>query len=218
MARVTLQGAALIAALVVPSLGGAQQAGGAAGPSAMLERAIQLYKDIQIEKAVALLDTVIMNRGALQPHERTIAFNYAGAANAVLGKKNASIRYYREAIKADADFGPSLGFSAVETATYETARRSLKDGVEDAEYPIGAGSPLFAEVRIGSAMAGVDLYINDTRVGTISAAVFWKVPGNEPFRMSMRSAKCLTPWDTTMMAATNTRETVGRRSPTRCGT
>ena len=219
MAQAALRGEVLFAALVAPSVGGAQQATGsqAPDPSGILNRAIEAYKNIQIEAAVAMLDTVLMYRSLMQTAERTVAFTYAGAGNAVLGKKNASIRYYREAIKEDADFGPEMGFGATETAAYELARKSLTDGVPDAEFPIGAGSPLFAEIRIGTMTGGADFYVNDTRQGAISAAVYWKVPGNEPIRISIRAPQCLTPWDTALMVPTNERITIGRRGPMRCG-
>jgi len=76
--------------------------------------------------------------------------------------------------------------------------------------------PQIGEVRLGSPAPEAFLYVNDRIVGKISTVVYWKIPAGETIRISIRSAKCTTSWDTTVNIAASTQATIGRRSPGGC--
>jgi serine/threonine protein kinase len=74
----------------------------------------------------------------------------------------------------------------------------------------------FGEVRLGSPTPEAFLYLNDRMVGPLSTAIYHKVPAGEPIKLTIKSVKCTTPWDTTITLAPNAKETIGRRLPSGC--
>ena len=83
--------------------------------------------------------------------------------------------------------------------------------VQQAAPPAAAVVPQTAQVRLGTTSPEAFVYINDKVVGPISAAALWTVPAGEPVRITIKSAKCATPWDTTITVAPNVQQTIGRR-------
>jgi serine/threonine protein kinase len=76
--------------------------------------------------------------------------------------------------------------------------------------------PQTGQVRLGTNTPEAFLYINEKVVGSISTATLWTVPAGEPVRISIKSVKCTTPWDTTLTIAPNEQKTIGRRFPSGC--
>lgn len=74
-----------------------------------------------------------------------------------------------------------------------------------------AAPPQQAEIRLGSPSPEAFLYINDKVVGPVSGAQWWKIPGGENVKLSIKSAKCATPWDSTVNVAPGSQHTIGRR-------
>jgi hypothetical protein len=68
-----------------------------------------------------------------------------------------------------------------------------------------------AQVRLGSPTPEAFLYVNDKIVGPISTAQYWNIPGGENVKLSIKSAKCTTPWDSVVNVAPGTQLTIGRR-------
>jgi len=85
-----------------------------------------------------------------------------------------------------------------------------------APAPVPAAPPAQAEVRLGTSTVEAFLYVNDRIVGPIAGAQFWKIPGGENVKLSIKSAKCATPWDSTVNVAPGTPVTIGRRFPGGC--
>jgi len=76
--------------------------------------------------------------------------------------------------------------------------------------------PTFGEVRLGTPAPEAFLYLNGRMVGSISAAVYQKIPAGEPVKIEIKSAKCTATWDTTITIAANSQSTIGRRLTTGC--
>ena len=83
-----------------------------------------------------------------------------------------------------------------------------------ASAPVASSQP--AQVRLGSPTPEAFLYVNDRVVGPISTAQYWNIPGGENVKLAIRSAKCSTPWDTTVNVAAGTQLTIGRRLAREC--
>jgi serine/threonine protein kinase len=76
--------------------------------------------------------------------------------------------------------------------------------------------PQFTEVKLGSPTPEAFLYINNSIVGPISTVSLVKIPAGQDVKLSIRSAKCTTPWDTTVNISPNIQHTIGRRSASGC--
>jgi hypothetical protein len=68
-----------------------------------------------------------------------------------------------------------------------------------------------AQVRLGSPTPEAFLYVNDKIVGPISTVQYWNIPGGENVKLSIKSAKCTAPWDSTVNVAPGTQQPIGRR-------
>jgi len=77
-------------------------------------------------------------------------------------------------------------------------------------------APQIGEVRLGSSLPDAFLYVNDRIVGPISTAVYWKIPAGESVKLTIKSAKCAAPWDTTVNIANGAQQTIGRRPSGGC--
>ena len=75
--------------------------------------------------------------------------------------------------------------------------------------PVAATQP--AQVRLGSPTPEAFLYVNDKIVGPISTATYWNIPGGEPVKLTIKSTRCATPWDSVVNVAPGTQSTIGRR-------
>jgi hypothetical protein len=96
-------------------------------------------------------------------------------------------------------------------------RRSLWLGAMAPRNASPASQPQqSAQVRIGSATAGAFIYVDDALLGPLATVRYWSVPAGRPFRLSIRSVNCKTPWDTVMTLAAGSTTTIGRRHPRDC--
>jgi hypothetical protein len=94
-------------------------------PSEVLSRAVILYEELQLERAVTLLREVMSpsNTAATYEH-RTQAMKYLGAAFALLGRRDSAITYFQRTLERDpfTDLDPAV-FTAQERQLFAVARR-----------------------------------------------------------------------------------------------
>jgi len=92
----------------------------------MLQRAIQFYDDVQVERALTLLRQVVSPGSPYEVSrdQRIQAYKYLGASLAIQNMRDSAIVYFRAAIERDpfTDLDPRK-FSPVELTTFAEARR-----------------------------------------------------------------------------------------------
>ena len=92
----------------------------------MLQRAINFYDDVQVERALTLLRQVVSPGSPYEVsrEQRVQAYKYLGASLAIQNMRDSAIVYFRAAIERDpfTDLDPQK-FSPVELATFAEARR-----------------------------------------------------------------------------------------------
>jgi hypothetical protein len=96
-------------------------------PAEQLNRAIILYEELQLERALVLLrDVVSPSNAEVTREERVRAIKYLGAAFALLGRRDSAIAQFRGAIERDPfiDLEPAL-FTATERSLFAEARREV---------------------------------------------------------------------------------------------
>jgi tetratricopeptide (TPR) repeat protein len=96
-------------------------------PAEQLNRAIILYEELQLERAVVLFrDVVSPGNAEVTGPDRVRAMKYLGAAFALLGSRDSAIAHFRGAIERDpfTDLEPAL-FTATERALFAEARRAV---------------------------------------------------------------------------------------------
>jgi hypothetical protein len=97
------------------------------GAAAALARAVRLYDDLQVERAVALLRQVVAPGSVYDatPAQRAEAYKYMGASLAILGARDSSLAAFREALVRDPflELDPE-SFTAPERALFAEARRA----------------------------------------------------------------------------------------------
>ena len=115
--RVTL--AFMVALMLTPPLGAQRP------PGEVLSRAVILYEELQLERAVTLFREVMSpSNAASTREERVKAMKYLGAAYALLGQRDSAIAYYRAALERDpfTDLDAAL-FTAQERKLFALARQ-----------------------------------------------------------------------------------------------
>ena len=117
----------VVAALAVFACAGAlpRVAAAQANTAETLVRAVKLYEDLQVERAVVLLRQVVSPSSPYEVSrdQRVQAYKYLGAALAVLGQRDSAVVYLRAAVERDpfVDMDPQT-FSAAEREALATAR------------------------------------------------------------------------------------------------
>jgi hypothetical protein len=94
-------------------------------PGEVLSRAVILYEELQLERAVTLLrDVMSPSNAAATATERVQAMKYLGAAFALLGRRDSAIAYYRATLERDpfTDLDPAV-FTAQERQLFAVARQ-----------------------------------------------------------------------------------------------
>jgi hypothetical protein len=94
-------------------------------PAEVLSRAVILYEELQLERAVTLLrDVMSPSNTASTPEQRVQAMKYLGAAFALLGRRDSAITYFRGTLERDpfTDLDPAV-FTAQERQLLAVARR-----------------------------------------------------------------------------------------------
>ena len=80
--------------------------------------------------------------------------------------------------------------------------------------PVTAAAP--GQVRLATSSPEAFLYINDKMSGPISSLNWFPVPGGEPVKLTIKSPRCMTTWDTTLTVASGAQTPIGRRSAGGC--
>ena len=94
-------------------------------PGEVLNRAVILYEELQLERAVTLFKELMSpSNTSVSATERVQAMTYLGAAYALLGQRDSSIAYYHAALERDPfiDLDPTV-FTAQERQLFAVARR-----------------------------------------------------------------------------------------------
>ena len=93
-------------------------------PGEVLSRAVILYEELQLERAVTLLREVTSPSNPATTVERVQAMKYLGAAFALLGSRDSALAYYRAALERDpfTDLNAAV-FTAQERQLFAIARR-----------------------------------------------------------------------------------------------
>jgi hypothetical protein len=104
--------------------GGAQEPAASSDPAATLARAVKLYEDLQVERAVALLRPLADPLSAATPAQRVSAYKYMGASLAILGARDSAVAAFSAAVARDPflDLDPQT-FTAAEREAFAQARR-----------------------------------------------------------------------------------------------
>jgi hypothetical protein len=101
-------------------------AAGQATTDETLQRAIHLYEDLQVERALTLLRQVISPSTpfVVSPAQRVTAYKYLGAAHAILGERDSATVYFRAALERDPFVDLDADeFTAQERALFEQAKQ-----------------------------------------------------------------------------------------------
>jgi hypothetical protein len=94
-------------------------------PGEVLSRAVILYEELQLERAVTLFREVVSpSNTAATRTERVQAMKYLGATFALLGKRDSAIAYFKGTLERDpfTDLDPAV-FTAQERQLFTLARR-----------------------------------------------------------------------------------------------
>jgi hypothetical protein len=93
-------------------------------PGEVLSRAVILYEELQLERAVTLLREVTSPSNNATTVERVQAMKYLGAAFALLSRRDSALAYYRAALERDpfTDLDVAV-FTAQERQLFAVARR-----------------------------------------------------------------------------------------------
>ena len=103
-------------------------------PAEVLSRAVILYEELQLERAVTLLREVISpSNAAATKEERVKAMKYLGAAFALLGQRDSAIAYYRAALERDA-------FTDLDAAVFTTQERQLFGIARQRTFVVGVAA------------------------------------------------------------------------------
>jgi len=108
-------------ALAAPALIRAQ-----ANTDETLKKAVQLYQELQVERALVLLRQVISPSSpfVVSSAQRVEAYKYLGAAHAILGQSDSASVYFRAAIERDPFVDlDAQAFTAVERSAFAEARQ-----------------------------------------------------------------------------------------------
>jgi hypothetical protein len=94
----------------------------------MLREAVDLYQDLQVERALALLRQVVSPSSPFEVSrpQRVQAYTYLGASLAILGRRDSALVYFRAALERDpfVDLDPTV-FTATEREAFAEARRAV---------------------------------------------------------------------------------------------
>ena len=119
--RVSSAACAVLVALATPALVQAQ-----GNTDETLKKAVQLYEELQVERALVLLRQVISPSSpfVVSSAQRVEAYKYLGAAHAILGQSDSASVYFRAAIERDPFVDlDAQAFTTVERAAFAEARQ-----------------------------------------------------------------------------------------------
>lgn len=118
----------LLAALAIPATARAQ-----GNTDEMLKRAIVLYEDVQLERALVVFRQVVSPSSPFEVsrEQRTTAYKYIGAGLALQNMRDSAIVYFRAALERDpfTDLDPRNFLDKERNAFSEARRRTFAVGV-----------------------------------------------------------------------------------------
>jgi hypothetical protein len=179
------------------------------------------FNDLKYKQADSLGRRVLSYSMLLTPGQKVEAMQLVVAASYPEDeseqKADVAIDYINQLLKLGAKQGIPrdlswAGLDSLFAWVQRAASGTTAPGVAAAPPPVApAASTQPAQVRLGSPTPEAFLYVNDRVVEAISTARYWNIPGGENVRLSIKSARCATPWDTTVNVASGTQLTIGRR-------
>jgi hypothetical protein len=181
------------------------------------------FNDLKYKQADSLGRKVLSYSVLLTPAQKIEAMQLVVAAaypeDEGEQKPDVAIDFIRQLLAAGAKQGIPRELSHARLdSLFVMVQRAVSGGTSPAAAVTPAG-PVAAgpgQVRLGSPSPEAFLYVNDKVVGSISSITYWTVPGGENAKLSIRSVRCATPWDTTVNVASGTQSTIGRRSAGDC--
>jgi hypothetical protein len=128
--RVTLLSVVLA---LLPLLLGARALPAQGNTAETLERAVKMYEELQVERALVLLRRVISPSSPFEVsrEQRVRAYTYLGASLAIMGMRDSAVVYFRAALERDPflELQPERFTAAERDAFAEARRRSLSLGL-----------------------------------------------------------------------------------------
>lgn len=125
------RGLMVVAALALHALPVAARAQG--NTDEMLKRAIVLYEDVQLERALVVFRQVVSPSSPFEVsrEQRTTAYKYIGAGLALQNMRDSAIVYFRAALERDpfTDLDPRSFLDKEQSAFAEARRRTVAVGV-----------------------------------------------------------------------------------------
>jgi tetratricopeptide (TPR) repeat protein len=115
----------LVAGCVAAALAAPRAARAQGNTDETLERAVHLYEDLQVERALVMLRQVISPSSpfVVSLSQRVKAYKYLGAAHAILGRRDSASVYFRAAIERDPFVDlDAQSFTPVERDAFAEAR------------------------------------------------------------------------------------------------
>jgi hypothetical protein len=157
-------------------------------PGEVLSRAVILYEELQLERALTLLREVISpSNTAATEEERAQAMKYVGAAFALLGKRDSAITYFRGTLERDP-------FTDLDAAIFTAQERQLFAVARQRTFVVGAKA--LPDTGFVPGQGRVSLRFVTTRRANMQAVVR-HADGDEPvtsFRWTAEGAS-ESPWD-----------------------
>jgi len=180
------------------------------------------FNDLKYKQADSLGRKVLSYSVLLSPQQRVEAMQLVVAASypeeESEQKADVAIDYITQLLTLGAKQGipRDLSWAGLDSLYAWVQRKQSGAATTAAPAPAApvAGQP--AQVRLGSPTPDAFLYVNDKVIGTISTAQYWNIPGGEAVKLTIKSVKCTTPWDTTVTVASGTQLTIGRRLASGC--
>lgn len=154
-----------VAATVMVSLAaGPRPAAAQDNTAEMLERAVQHYDNLQVERALGVLRQIVSPSSPFEVsrEQRVQAYTYIGASLALLGRRDSAIVYFRAALERDpfVDLDPRRFTAQERDAFAEARRRSFRVAVQPvraARIQPGAGQLPFVFLTTHDAAIRVEI-------------------------------------------------------------
>lgn len=191
--------------------------------SDLMNKGKSAFNDLKYKQADSLGRRVLSYAALLTPSQKMEAMELVVAAtypeDEAEQKADVAIDFIKQLIVMGNKQGipRELSWAGLDSLYVWTLRAGAGAGATTAPAPAApAAAAQPAEVRLGTSTPESFLYVNDKVVGQISTAQYFRIPGGENVKLTIKSTKCSTPWDTTVNVAPGTQVTIGRRFPGGC--
>jgi hypothetical protein len=172
-----------IVCLAMPRLARAQ-----ANTDETLERAIRLYEDLQVERALVVLREVISPSSpfVVSLDQRVKAYKYLGAAHAILGRRDSASVYFRAAIERDP-------FTDLDAQTFTPAERDAFAEARQHVYKVAVKS--IVRTRIDPRIEHMVFVVLSTHDGFLHVDLHDPTGGISPILASENDGVREVAWD-----------------------